>query len=80
MSLTVDRLDAASPDAVLARLAGICPHPRWIAREARQAMLCLGRGGCGIAHNPLQTISDDEAALAPRALPHLLEHPAGEPQ
>ena len=39
-----------------------------------QAMLFLRGGHFGISHNPLETITNDDAQLCVDAFAHLLEH------
>lgn len=39
-----------------------------------QAMLFVRGGNAGISHNPLETVTDDDAQLAVDAFRHLLEH------
>ena len=40
-----------------------------------QAMLFVRGGNAGISHNPLETITNDDAQLCVEAFMHLLEHP-----
>ena len=39
-----------------------------------QAMLFVRGGHSGISHNPLESVTDDDAQLAVDAFRHLLEH------
>jgi len=43
-----------------------------------QAMLCVRGGELGISHNPLETVTDDDAELAVAAFAHLLDQLARE--
>ena len=40
-----------------------------------QAMLFVRGGNAGISHNPLESITNDDAQLCVEAFMHLLEHP-----
>ena len=72
IDLPVGKLPEASIDYVRAK------RELKLQETLPQAMLFLRGGNSGISHNPLETITNDDAELCVQAFQHLLEQLASE--